>query len=53
MLKPDHSLAWNNMVILLDNTGTTNTHSYTLCTYKINKRISSKKLVYIKNVCNL
>lgn len=21
MLKPDHSLAWNNMVILLDNTG--------------------------------
>lgn len=23
MLKPDHSLAWNNMVILLDNTGTT------------------------------
>lgn len=23
MLKPEHSLAWNNMVILLDNTGTT------------------------------
>lgn len=22
MLKPEHSLAWNNMVILLDNTGT-------------------------------
>ena len=21
MLKPEHSLAWNNMVILLDNTG--------------------------------
>lgn len=21
MLKPDHSLAWNNMIILLDNTG--------------------------------
>lgn len=29
MLKPDHSLAWNNMVILLDNTGkdkSENTH---------------------------
>lgn len=25
MLKPDHSLAWNNMVILLDNTGNTHT----------------------------
>lgn len=27
MLKPEHSLAWNNMVILLDNTGiSTHTH---------------------------
>ena len=22
VLKPEHSLAWNNMIILLDNTGT-------------------------------
>lgn len=28
MLKPDHSLAWNNMIILLDNTGIT-THKRT------------------------
>lgn len=27
MLKPEHSLAWNNMVILLDNTGI-NTHRH-------------------------
>lgn len=27
MLKPDHSLAWNNMVILLDNTGIKHTHA--------------------------
>lgn len=32
MLKPDHSLAWNNMVILLDNTGiekNTDAHTFT------------------------
>lgn len=27
MLKPDHSLAWNNMVILLDNTGIKHTRA--------------------------
>lgn len=27
MLKPNHSLAWNNMVILLDNTGIRHTHA--------------------------
>ena len=37
VLKPDHSLAWNNMVILLDNTGTdnmyTHTHTHTYMLY--------------------
>lgn len=29
VLKPDHSLAWNNMVILLDNTGSGKVHELT------------------------
>lgn len=29
VLKPEHSLAWNNMIILLDNTGTERRITYT------------------------